>query len=314
MAVPEASPGAGASAGVSPRKAVDGSLGARVGAVVSVGDYAVFMVLLALLTPVWGPRGEDVWAALMTADVWHGDINLAVAVVSFVIPAAVYWAHAGCLTAVDLGLYCRHTRQSKLQPKHTVSARDTLVAVAVVVRNQLVSLVTGFVFAFYVYPWRGCTVVGPFPSAIVALRDLAVFTVMEELVFYHIHRALHHPVLYKRLHKQHHDFSAPFGWCAIYSGVVEQLGNIAAVASGPLLMGSHTVLTLCWVVFAMINTVNAHSGYEVWGMPSPRQHDWHHERFTENFGFLGVLDSWYGTNSRFLEHERARGAAAAKRA
>ena len=82
--------------------------------------------------------------------------------------------------------------------------------------------------------------------------------------------------------------------------------NLVAVFAGPVLMGSHAVLMVVWTTFAIINTINAHCGYELPGMPSPRQHDWHHERFKENLGFLGVLDSLYGTNTRFVAHERAR--------
>jgi sterol desaturase/sphingolipid hydroxylase (fatty acid hydroxylase superfamily) len=36
-------------------------------------------------------------------------------------------------------------------------------------------------------------------------------------------------------------------------------------------------------------------------MPSPDMHDWHHETFNENFGVLGVLDTFHNTNTKFLD-------------
>ena len=40
---------------------------------------------------------------------------------------------------------------------------------------------------------------------------------------YAISRMLHHPFLYKRVHKQHHEWTAPIGIAALYSHPVEQL-------------------------------------------------------------------------------------------
>jgi len=276
-----------------------------------VREYLLFIVIVVCLTPLAGPRGEALWQGLMTAPLWRGDTHAAVLVVGSLANCVLYWVCAGLLSLVDLGVCGRWIRERKLQPKVSISVADTWRVVKVVLQNQVVSFVFSAFMIYVVFPWRGVQELAPFPSLGVTLRDLVVFILAEEVVFYHAHRLLHHPLFYKRFHKLHHDFTAPFGWAATYSSVLEQVANLVAVFSGPTLMGSHALLLHLWSCFAIINTINGHSGYDLFFMPCPRQHDWHHERWSENFGFLGVLDTWYGTNTRFLHSEKKRQAAAA---
>lgn len=44
----------------------------------------------------------------------------------------------------------------------------------------------------------------------IAVRML-LFFLIEDFYFYWVHRALHSEYLYKRLHKIHHEYAAPFG-------------------------------------------------------------------------------------------------------
>jgi sterol desaturase/sphingolipid hydroxylase (fatty acid hydroxylase superfamily) len=44
-----------------------------------------------------------------------------------------------------------------------------------------------------------------------------------EFGFYWAHRFLHHPLLYARLHKQHHEYKGPIGFAAEYATVGEQV-------------------------------------------------------------------------------------------
>ena len=43
------------------------------------------------------------------------------------------------------------------------------------------------------------------------------------------------------------------------------------------------------------------SGYDFLFLSDPRGHDWHHEKFHEVFGVLGVLDRLHGTSTEFLK-------------
>lgn len=62
------------------------------------------------------------------------------------------------------------------------------------------------------------------------------------------------------------------------------------IKKGPVLMRSHLSITWLWFTYAIVRTLNDHSGYHLPGFPSPEAHDYHHLKFTECFGFCGILD------------------------
>ncbi|CAG2183777.1 unnamed protein product, partial [Oppiella nova] len=68
---------------------------------------------------------------------------------------------------------------------------------------------------------------------------------------------------------------------------------------GPLVLGSHTATAWLWFTLATLSTLNAHSGFHFPFFPSPEAHDYHHLKFNQNFGVLGVLDRLHGTDSQF---------------
>jgi sterol desaturase/sphingolipid hydroxylase (fatty acid hydroxylase superfamily) len=54
---------------------------------------------------------------------------------------------------------------------------------------------------------------------------------------------------------------------------------------------------------ALLSTLNAHSGYHFPLFPSPEAHDFHHLKFTQCYGVLGILDYLHGTDTLFRSNK-----------
>jgi methylsterol monooxygenase len=123
-----------------------------------------------------------------------------------------------------------------------------------------------------------------------------------EICFYYTHRLFHHPKLYRRFHKQHHLFTKPYGWTAIYCGLGELLiVNHLSVSLGPALTGMRGVSLALWFFMVGATTVLSHSGLGwdysggSWRIISPK-HDLHHRYFNCNYGIFDILDRLHSTH------------------
>lgn len=115
-----------------------------------------------------------------------------------------------------------------------------------------------------------------------------MFIVVEEIGFYYAHRLFHTKRFYGPIHKMHHQFTAPVAVAAIYCHPLEHLiANALPVLMGPFLMGSHLAVLMAWQTITVTTAIITHSGYHIPFFPSPEAHDFHHLRYTVNYGVLG---------------------------
>jgi sterol desaturase/sphingolipid hydroxylase (fatty acid hydroxylase superfamily) len=139
--------------------------------------------------------------------------------------------------------------------------------------------------------------------------------VLQDTYFYFIHRALHHPLLFKGLHSGHHQSGDPTPWTSfafdLPEAIIQALFLIAVVFIIPL----HFV-TLIAVLLTMTGwTVLNHLGFEIFPVAFTQHwlgkwfigathHSIHHRRYKQHYGLyfawwdklLGTHDPTYGTS------------------
>jgi sterol desaturase/sphingolipid hydroxylase (fatty acid hydroxylase superfamily) len=219
-----------------------------------------------------------------------------------VVQLILYWSLSGFFWYMDLYRPTLFHRW-KVQPSQRPSAADYLKCAKQVLFNQFAVAAPMLVLQHYLMIWRtdGSYILAEaWPSFWTFFCDILLILLVEEIVFYYFHRLAHHPYLYKHIHKRHHEFTSPVGMAATYAHPLEHFFcNLAPVHLGPLLCGSHLSTASVWYVIAVMSTINTHSGYHLPFLPSPEAHDFHHFAFGNNFGMLGILDWFHGTDIEF---------------
>jgi len=73
------------------------------------------------------------------------------------------------------------------------------------------------------------------PSLFVGIIHFLFCMLLREVTFYYSHRLLHHPILYKWIHKKHHNWISPVAISAAYCHPIEHVvSNVLPIALGKL--------------------------------------------------------------------------------
>ncbi|CAN0347814.1 fatty acid hydroxylase domain-containing protein 2 [Lampetra fluviatilis] len=255
------------------------------------------------LQQFWGASGDfwqSQWALFYNA---YKDEPFKIFVFcSMVVPTGMFWLFNALLMCVDVTGWPAFFLRYKIQADKNVPVDPAKLrnAIFTVLANQLFISFPMVLIAYVISLWRGGTCGPELPTFHWVLLELLVFGLIEEVMFYYSHRLFHHPALYKRFHKQHHEWTAPIGLVSLYAHPLEHfLSNMLPPVMGPVLMGSHAATIMLWFTMALLSTSVAHCGYHLPLMPSPEFHDFHHLKFNQCFGVLGVLDRLHGTDAAF---------------
>ena len=203
-----------------------------------------------------------------------------------------YWGGVGYYTFMR----GREDIMSKYQIKGGMKASKELVnkalADAALDTCILTPIITGIVAYFITFD-----VCRELPSIGEVVLHLFLSSLFTDTTFYWGHRALHHPMLYASIHKQHHEFKATLSAATLYDHPVEDIFNTFTAIGGPFLLDSHPVVLALYVSLRVIQSIDAHSGldlpfpYSVWNMgyckTSSVRHAYHHAENVGNFG------DWY---------------------
>lgn len=162
------------------------------------------------------------------------------------------------------------------------------------------------------------------------LVGLAVLLrLFHEAHFYCIHRLIHTPFFYRRVHSVHHNSVNPQPWSSLSMHPVEHLLYFSTAALH-LLVPSHPLLAIYQLHIAGLGAVVGHIGFDRIELGAKRAvpteafvHYLHHKYFEVNYADgLVPFDRWFGTwhdgspeaAARMLARYRARKAAAKARA
>ncbi|XP_044306976.1 fatty acid hydroxylase domain-containing protein 2 [Varanus komodoensis] len=221
-----------------------------------------------------------------------------------IVPGLAFWGFNGILMVADLTGKPNFITRYRIQlgKNDPVDREKLLHAIRTVLFNQLVVSQPILHLTLLIMKLRTDPCSLQLPTFHWFLFELATFTLIEEILFYYSHRLIHHPILYKHIHKKHHEWTAPVGVVSLYAHPVEHVvSNMLPVITGPILLGSHVTSMMVWISLVLLTTTVSHCGYHLPFLPSPEFHDFHHLKFNQCYGVLGVLDHLHGTNTLFKQ-------------
>ncbi|KAJ2854254.1 C-4 sterol methyl oxidase [Coemansia erecta] len=208
----------------------------------------------------------------------------------------------------------------KLQPDKHVSSEQWWKCFKSLLASQIFVQLPMMMFFLPAARMVGFDCAAPFPAWPRVVFRVCIFFVFEDFYHYWAHRLFHWGIFYKRIHKVHHEHTAPFGIAAEYAHPIETAVLGQGTVAGPLLFNFfieqvHITTMLIWIAARLWQTVEAHCGYDFpWSMShwlpfwaGASHHDYHHMAFVDNFAStFRWWDSIFGADCRYQIYEARR--------
>ena len=142
------------------------------------------------------------------------------------------------------------------------------------------------------------------PIWYVILAQLLFFVLLDDFLYYWMHRYMHeNKWLLRHVHSVHHRVRNTCGINGNYMHWLEYSLTATLTLIGPILLGAHLYVVWIWVIIRQIEGADGHIGYDIPWNPvhllpvyeGPVYHDFHHAKFKGNYaGFLPYLDKYMG--------------------
>lgn len=145
-----------------------------------------------------------------------------------------------------------------------------------------------------------------------------LFLLAQETYYYWIHRWMHRPGVYERVHRWHHESIETTAWTAFSFHPIEAVLQAAFLPLAALLIPMHTLAFLTLLAVMTLSATINHAGIEVFparwadipllrGLIGATHHDVHHKQARYNFGlYFTFWDKWMGTESPGFRKKFAR--------
>ncbi|KAK2979664.1 hypothetical protein RJ640_027244 [Escallonia rubra] len=165
------------------------------------------------------------------------------------------------LSYLLLEFLSRNVRAYKIQPKVNLSYSETFKCYGDVMRMFILVVGPLQLVSYPSVQLIGVRTSLPLPSIWEVVAQLAVYFMVEDFGNYWIHRFLHCKWGYEKIHKVHHEYTAPIGFAAPYAHWAEVL--ILGIPSfcGPAIAPGHMITFWLWIGLRQIEAIETHSGY-----------------------------------------------------
>ena len=125
------------------------------------------------------------------------------------------------------------------------------------------------------------------------LYKFLLYPLISDFIFYSTHRITHHNLLYKIVHKKHHEWIVPCAVAASYTTIYEYIFlNLPVLLLPAMILRINWNGSNIWFVIMTIKVVNEHSGYTYFNIS--KHHTNHHKYQNYNYGSF-FLDSVFHT-------------------
>jgi sterol desaturase/sphingolipid hydroxylase (fatty acid hydroxylase superfamily) len=187
---------------------------------------------------------------------------------------------------------------------HQLSPRKTDVVhdwsdVAVIAANIALTFFVALSFLHFASPGiQDVTTLSHVP--LLSLAYIPLWTAIEEVLFFFIHRFAHLPGVYERCHKWHHKHKVTSAWTSFVAHPLDHLiAVLGAALIAPLVQMRWLAIPVAppvigaFMLGAIITFVNSHHttmGED--GGPEGGDHLLHHMLFVKNYSNFGYLDVW----------------------
>lgn len=140
----------------------------------------------------------------------------------------------------------------------------------------------------------------PLPSFWEIAAQLLVYFMIEDYTNYWMHRWLHCKWGYEKIHRVHHEYTAPIGFAAPYAHWAEVL--ILGIPSflGPAIVPGHMITLWLWIALRQIEAIDTHSGYASFTRPFHCNHcafrgcPFYLSLFSSLYNMNKGMDNWDG--------------------